>query len=79
MAQLQPGDPIFFAPDTSDPQTIFHVGTSLGGDRRITAPQAGDVVKIEEHLSRSAHWAPKFIGGIRPWSSAIPAVQPHQT
>lgn len=65
MAQLQPGDLLFFASDTSDPGTIFHVAMSLGGDAMIEAPQTGDVVKIVENVSGSAYWLPKFIGGLR--------------
>ncbi len=65
MAQLQPGDLVFFADDLGDPSTIFHVAMSLGGDAMIEAPQTGDVVKIEHRVSQSTYWAPKFIGGLR--------------
>ncbi|WP_261765569.1 NlpC/P60 family protein [Actinotalea fermentans] len=65
MAQLQPGDLVFFAHDLGDPSTIFHVAMSLGGDAMIEAPQTGDVVKIEQRVSQSSYWAPKFIGGLR--------------
>jgi len=65
MVQLQPGDLVFFADDVGDPSTIFHVAMSLGGDAMIEAPQAGDVVKIEQRVSESSFWAPKFIGGLR--------------
>jgi len=65
MAQLQPGDLVFFASDVSDPSTIFHVALSLGGDAMIEAPQTGDVVKIENGVSQNSYWAPKFIGGLR--------------
>lgn len=69
MAQLQPGDLVFFAQDLGDPSTIFHVAMSLGGDAMIEAPQKGDVVKIEQRVSQSSFWAPKFIGGLRLASS----------
>ena len=65
MAQLQPGDLVFFASDVSDPTTILHVALSLGGDAMIEAPQTGDVVKIEQGVSTNSYWAPKFIGGLR--------------
>jgi len=65
MAQLQPGDLVFFASDLGDPSTIFHVAMSLGGDAMIEAPQTGDVVKIEHGVSGNSYWAPKFIGGLR--------------
>ena len=65
MAQLQPGDLVFFASDRGDPSTIFHVALALGGDAMIEAPQTGDVVKIENGVSQNSYWAPKFIGGLR--------------
>ena len=65
MAQLEPGDLVFFADDLGNPSTIFHVAMSLGGDAMIEAPQTGDVVKIEQRVSQNAYWAPKFIGGLR--------------
>ena len=65
MAQLQPGDLVFFASDLSDPSTIFHVALYLGDDSIIEAPQAGDVVKVEQRLSENSYWVPKFIGGLR--------------
>jgi len=65
MAQLQPGDLVFFASDLRDPSTIFHVALSLGGDAMIEAPQTGDVVKIEQGVSQNSYWAPKFLGGLR--------------
>jgi len=65
MAQLQPGDLVFFASDRGDPSTVFHVALSLGGDAMIEAPQTGDVVKIEDGVSQNSYWAPRFIGGLR--------------
>jgi len=73
MAQLQPGDLLFFASDLGDPSTIFHVAMSLGGDAVIEAPQTGDVVKISERVSSNPYWAPKFIGGLRLATSAAAA------
>ena len=66
MADLQPGDLVFFAWDTSDWDSIHHVALSLGGDAMIHAPRTGDVVKIERHISESSYWRPQFIGGLRP-------------
>ncbi|WP_220126825.1 C40 family peptidase [Actinomadura madurae] len=44
--QLQPGDLLFFANDTSNPATIHHVGIYYGPGRMIHAPHTGDVVRI---------------------------------
>ena len=61
MADLQPGDLMYFAYDTSDPGTIHHVGLYLGNGMMINAPQTGEVVKVSS-ASRS-----DFIGATRPW------------
>lgn len=61
MADLQPGDLMYFAYDTSDPGTIHHVGLYLGNGMMISAPQTGEVVKVSS-ASRS-----DFIGATRPW------------
>lgn len=66
MADLRPGDLVFFAWDTSDWNSIHHVALSLGGDAMLHAPQTGDVVKVERRISASSYWAPQFIGGLRP-------------
>jgi cell wall-associated NlpC family hydrolase len=65
LAELQPGDLVFFATDTSDPATIHHVAISLGGDAMLEAPHTGDVVRITSRISENAYWAPQFIGGLR--------------
>ena len=66
MADLRPGDLMFFAWDTSNWDSIHHVAMSLGGDAMLHAPRTGDVVKIERRISASSYWAPQFIGGLRP-------------
>jgi cell wall-associated NlpC family hydrolase len=65
LAELQPGDLVFFATDTGDPATIHHVAISLGGDAMLEAPHTGDVVRITTGISENAYWAPQFIGGLR--------------
>jgi cell wall-associated NlpC family hydrolase len=39
---VQPGDLVFFG------SPIHHVGIYIGGGRMISAPQTGDVVKIQD-------------------------------
>ena len=62
-ADLQPGDLMFFATDTSDASTIHHVTIYLGNGQMIGAPQTGDVVKVSSWERND------FIGGTRPWQS----------
>ena len=66
MADLRPGDLMFFAWNTSDWNSIHHVALSLGGDAMLHAPRTGDVVKVERRISASSYWARQFIGGLRP-------------
>jgi cell wall-associated NlpC family hydrolase len=65
LAELQPGDLVFFATDAGDPATIHHVAISIGGDAMLEAPRTGDVVRITRGISENAYWAPQFIGGLR--------------
>jgi cell wall-associated NlpC family hydrolase len=57
---LSPGDLVFWATDTSDPDTIHHVAIWLGGDRILEAPQSGSVVKVSDMRWRG------YIGAGRP-------------
>jgi len=57
---LRPGDLLFFATNTSNPDTIHHVAIYIGDGKMIHAPQTGDVVKISP-IGRS-----DFIGAVRP-------------
>jgi cell wall-associated NlpC family hydrolase len=65
MAELRPGDLIFFATDTSDPRTIHHVAISIGGYAMVEAPRTGEVVRVSEGVSESGYWSGQFIGGLR--------------
>jgi len=65
--QLQPGDLLFWATDTSDPATIHHVAMYVGGGMMLAAPHTGDVVKIEPvYLSG-------YIGATRPYVTTATA------
>lgn len=63
LAQLEPGDLLFWATDTSDPATIHHVAIYLGGGMMLAAPHTGDVVKIEPV------YLDGFIGATRPYAN----------
>jgi cell wall-associated NlpC family hydrolase len=57
---LQRGDLVFWATDTSSPSTIHHVAIYLGNGQILEAPESGSVVRIT-----SMRWG-GFIGGARP-------------
>jgi cell wall-associated NlpC family hydrolase len=59
LAELVPGDLVFFASDPSDPATIHHVGMYLGGGLMVHAPHTGDVVRI------ASVWRSGFAGAVR--------------
>jgi cell wall-associated NlpC family hydrolase len=61
-ADLQPGDLMFFAYDTSDSSTIHHVAMYIGNGKMIEAPYTGEVVRVASY-DRS-----DFIGATRPWA-----------
>ncbi len=65
MAELRPGDLVFFATDPADPATIHHVAISVGEDAMVEAPNAGEVVRLTKGISHNGYWAPQFIGGLR--------------
>ena len=57
---VQPGDLVFFAYNTSSPATIHHVGIYVGGGEMIDAPYTGVDVR-KEYAFRS-----DYIGAVRP-------------
>ena len=61
LADLEPGDLLFWATDISNPATIHHVTMYLGGGLMIAAPHTGTVVQIQ------SVYMPGFIGATRPW------------
>ena len=57
--ELRPGDLIFWAEDSNDPSTIFHVAMYLGGGRMVHAPRTGKPVRLENVY----YWVPpNFFG-----------------
>ena len=59
-ADLQRGDLVFYALDTSDPGTIHHVAMYLGGGQMIEAPQSGQRIHVT-----AMRWG-GYIGAVRP-------------
>jgi cell wall-associated NlpC family hydrolase len=64
LANLLPGDLLFWATNPGNPASIHHVAMYLGGGMMIAAPHTGDVVKIEPVYMDG------FFGATRPWSDA---------
>jgi cell wall-associated NlpC family hydrolase len=62
--QLQRGDLVFFATNTSDPATIHHVGIYIGNGMMVDAPYTGAFVRIDPIDF------PGLIGAIRPAASS---------
>lgn len=59
-SNLQPGDLVFYAYNTSNPATIHHVAIYMGNGKMVEAPQSGSVVKISP-----MRWS-GYIGATRP-------------
>lgn len=57
---LQPGDLVFFANNTSNPSTIHHVAIWIGNNQIVEAPNSGSYVKIS-----TMYWD-GYIGAVRP-------------
>jgi cell wall-associated NlpC family hydrolase len=60
LGALAPGDVLFYAVDTADPASIYHVGMYLGDGELIQSPHTGSVVHIAPVRLRD------LIGAIRP-------------
>jgi cell wall-associated NlpC family hydrolase len=59
--ELQRGDLLFFATNTSDPSTIHHVGIYIGDGMMVDAPYTGAFVRID-----SMYQPGGLIGAVRP-------------
>jgi cell wall-associated NlpC family hydrolase len=59
---LQRGDLVFYATDTSDPASIHHVGIYIGNGMMVDAPYTGAFVRID------SIYDPGLIGAVRPAS-----------
>jgi cell wall-associated NlpC family hydrolase len=61
IGQLQRGDLVFYATNTSDPATIHHVGIYIGNDMMVDAPYTGAFVRIDNIYAPGG-----LIGAVRP-------------
>ncbi|MCU1678403.1 MAG: hypothetical protein JWM93_3161 [Frankiales bacterium] len=60
LAELAPGDLLFWAYDLSDPSTIHHVAMYVGNGRMIAAPHTGALVQEQDVYGDG------YIGAVRP-------------
>jgi cell wall-associated NlpC family hydrolase len=71
LADLEPGDLLFWALNTSDPATIHHVAMYIGHGLMIAAPHTGENVQIQPVYDQG------LIGAMRPWGPlSSPTVTP---
>jgi peptidoglycan DL-endopeptidase CwlO len=59
VADLLPGDLVFYADNPLDPATIHHVGLYIGKGLMVHAPHTGDVVRI------ASIWRTGYAGAVR--------------
>jgi cell wall-associated NlpC family hydrolase len=64
LADLQPGDLMFWADDVSSPASIHHVALYAGDGLMLAAPHAGTVVKVQPV------YLDGYIGAVRPGDAA---------
>jgi cell wall-associated NlpC family hydrolase len=62
LADLQPGDLMFWASNPNDPGSIHHVALYAGQGLMVAAPHSGDVVKIQPIYLEG------YVGAVRPGS-----------
>jgi cell wall-associated NlpC family hydrolase len=62
LADLEPGDLLFWALNIHDPATIHHVALYIGHGMMIAAPHTGENVQIQPVYMQG------FIGATRPWA-----------
>jgi cell wall-associated NlpC family hydrolase len=60
LAELAPGDLLFWAYDVKDPSTIHHVAIYVGNGRMIAAPHTGAFVQEQDVFGDG------FVGAVRP-------------
>jgi cell wall-associated NlpC family hydrolase len=64
VANLLPGDLIFYADNPRDPATIHHVGMYIGNGLMVHAPHTGDVVRVASIWRESFAGATRIVPGV---------------
>jgi peptidoglycan DL-endopeptidase CwlO len=74
VADLLPGDLVFYADDPANPATVHHVGMYIGKGLMVHAPHSGDVVRV------ASIWRNGYAGAVRVVAGALrPGVTPPTT
>jgi peptidoglycan DL-endopeptidase CwlO len=85
VANLLPGDLVFYADNPADPATIHHVGLYIGNGLMVHAPHTGDVVRVVSIWRESFAGATRIVPGVvtpglpGPPPTAPPATSPTPT
>jgi peptidoglycan DL-endopeptidase CwlO len=64
VANLLPGDLVFYADNPGDPTTIHHVGMYIGNGLMVHAPHTGDVVRVASIWRESYAGATRIVPGV---------------
>jgi cell wall-associated NlpC family hydrolase len=64
VANLLPGDLVFYADNPGDPATIHHVGMYIGNGLMVHAPHTGDVVRVASIWRESYAGATRIVPGV---------------
>jgi peptidoglycan DL-endopeptidase CwlO len=64
VANLLPGDLVFYADNPADPATIHHVGMYIGNGLMVHAPHTGDVVRVASIWRQSYAGATRIVPGV---------------
>jgi cell wall-associated NlpC family hydrolase len=64
VANLLPGDLVFYADNPADPATIHHVGIYIGNGLMVHAPHTGDVVRVASIWRESFAGATRIVPGV---------------
>ena len=81
VADLLPGDLIFYADDPANPATIHHVGMYVGKGLMVHAPHTGDVVRVASIWRSGYAGAVRVVAGARrpgarPPTTTVPPLPP---
>jgi peptidoglycan DL-endopeptidase CwlO len=64
LANLLPGDLVFYADNPADPSPIHHVGMYIGNGLMVHAPHTGDVVRVASIWRESYAGATRIVPGV---------------
>jgi peptidoglycan DL-endopeptidase CwlO len=80
VANLLPGDLVFYADNTRDPATIHHVGMYIGNGLMVHAPHTGAVVQVASIWREGYIGATRIVPGVpRPGAPLPPPTAPPPT